>query len=358
MSYSQSHLMRGVLLGFTFAGLMAMTLLTSGCSESTERGDAALSAPQTSLSSSDEIAAAVPVVEDLQERLALRDGQISEMRIALNRLRAEMQSRRELRANARGEGVTGPGPLGGRQEPMQDFIVESAEILDAQQLVELLEIIKERRETMAQNQVPNQRRFARQGRIRDHEGRAPVFANLDLSAEQQAAIDVLRADLRAQMATLRAPGELTAELHAQMRALRDTFREQVANILTDEQRAQHEVQRSERRTERNTMPRERMIAPAEARLEFLTAVLDLSPEQQEAVGAIQSAALAQTQELRDEAMANSGAHDELRDQMRAIYTNAIAEIAALLTTEQREIFDALTALHDGLGHHGRKGGCH
>lgn len=78
-----------------------------------------------------------------------------------------------------------------------------------------------------------------------HDG-GGLFASLNLTPDQKAKINVLRADLRSKMETIRSNAALTAEQKKdQIRGLREANRTQVEAILTPDQLAQLQKAKAE-----------------------------------------------------------------------------------------------------------------
>ena len=79
----------------------------------------------------------------------------------------------------------------------------------------------------------------------EHGGQGPL-ASLNLTPDQKAKIDVLRADLRAKQETINSNAALTPELKKeQVKALHEASRTQVEAILTPDQLAQLQKDKAE-----------------------------------------------------------------------------------------------------------------
>ena len=257
-----------------------------------------------------------------------------------------------------------------RVQKMHDFLVDSSDTLDREQLVSLLEMLKERRETRREAMALE--RHGRRGQLgergprgprrpngvdEDHPGmRGPRgsrgggfgfgggFTDLDLTDEQEALIESARTAHHAAVKLTREKyGDDAWQNEAfrdEMNALRQAFQAQVADILTPEQLAQLEGDRKERFVSHLESRIEQLEERAEDRLTFLTKMLDLSSDQQAQITALHAEHITAIRGIIDGL--NSGAltleevHDQMRDRDRVR-----DQIEGILTEEQLEIFELL-----------------
>lgn len=158
-------------------------------------------------------------------------------------------------------------------------------------------------------------------RDRAHEGPKRMLSFLDLTDEQQATVDSLRAAHRAEMRSLRESidGRPSPEERDQFRALRTEMRAEIMAVLTDEQIALIQDRREARQEQRADRRDAMQSARADA--------LGLTSEQQTAFDALRAGVKAQRK---------AGERPD-----RQALRNRAAEI---LTDEQ----EAITALHRAL----------
>jgi len=214
-----------------------------------------------------------------------------------------------------------PGALWAASAQIHDALGTDATMALAEGLrAKIAEARAERREEM--RRAPDRRRTlraARQENVRERRHR--IRAALDLTAEQQAAIDSLRAAHRAEMRSLRASidGRPSPEARDAFRSLRTEMRTEIEAVLTDEQRALIQARREARQDKRADRRDAMQSARAEA--------LGLTDEQQAAFDALRADRRAQRE---------AGKRPD-----RQVFRDRAAEI---LTDEQ----EAITALHHAL----------
>ncbi len=214
----------------------------------------------------------------------------------------------------------------------------------------------ERLEQMAANRRAGGERGMRPGRPGQggfHTGpngqRDNLLAELNLTAEQEAALAAIREDFRAQSETLR--GQFHAQDQGQdrvayqeaVRALREELHAAVIGVLTADQAAQleelrtaAEAEREARQAERRQEREARRMATEAARAE----ALNLTAEQLAALEELEAAREAFREEVR--ALRDAGASaEEIRAAIDAHQQAHPEGIAQILTQEQLEI----TAIH-------------
>jgi Spy/CpxP family protein refolding chaperone len=333
---------------------LAGALWITGCSESGGPSRNLVSEPEAS-DASKTAAAYVPSFAEVEGRLELREEQVAAVRAALEELRSQALENgapdpREKRPE-RGGGAEGHGPLAGEQ-PFLRFIERCAGILDPGQLAGLLTLLDERREAWRQEREQRMAQHdpRRGGRMDERPPRqterrlAELTDLLGLTSEQR---DALAAALREQREALlelrpETPGAgRNPESIERREAIREAFEAKLAAILTPEQaeilaahRAEQREQRLAKREEHRTQMQERVI-------ELLTGVLHLEPAQVETVTGIVAAAYDRAEAVHEAVRAGEIAPSDARQQLEGIRAEVREAVAAVLTAEQRTVFEAL-----------------
>ncbi|MBD3298723.1 MAG: hypothetical protein GF341_08720 [candidate division Zixibacteria bacterium] len=297
----------------------------------------------------------------VQAKMALNSDQESQMQSALDRYNRAVESRRAQRQQAREDGERGFRGRPAGERPLHTLLKESADILDADQMVALLEVIGEQIQTrreQAREQRANRADGRRGGRgFRGHQGPGQeMFADLDLTEDQRTQLAELRDEHREAMQTLREQhgGERGFGRSDEAVALREQMHDDVEAILTPEQLEQLDANRIERREDRRERRQEGMIERQEARVELLTAVLDLSEAQASQLETILATTHDRMQELHESIGDDRPDRDVMREQIEQIREETHDAIVALLNDEQKAVFEAMTDLLPS-GPHGRRG---
>ncbi len=297
----------------------------------------------------------------VQAKVSLKSDQENLMQSALDRYNRAVDSRRAKRQQAREDGERGfrGRPAGDR--PLHTLLKESAEILDADQMVALLEVIKDQHETMrmqAREQWTDRTDGRRGGRgFRGHRGSGQeMFAELDPTEAQRTQLAELREEHREAMQALREQygGERGFGRSEEAVALREQMRESVEAILTPNQLQQLEANRQERREERREHMQDGMIERHDARVELLTAALDLSNAQVSQLETILATTHDHMQDLHDGIGDQRPDREARREQVEQIREDTHDAIVAILNDEQQAVFEAMTDLLPS-GPHGRRG---
>ncbi|GAB4320349.1 MAG: hypothetical protein Kow0074_10610 [Candidatus Zixiibacteriota bacterium] len=297
----------------------------------------------------------------VQAKVALKSDQESAMAAALDRYNRAVESRRALRQQARATGERGFRGRDEAEPPLHTLLKESAEVLDADQMVALLGVIKDQRDEM-RTQFRNQRANRADGpgrgrRFGPHDGPGrEMFADLNLTEEQQAQLAELREKHQQAMQALRDQyGDKRGFGRSdEAEALREQMRQETESILTPEQLQQLEASRIERRTERRQQMQEGAEDRQERHVELLTSVLDLSSAQVEQLEAILASTHDKMQELHEGLNGTRPDRGAMREQVDQIRQETNDAIAAMLSDQQKAIFEAMTDLLPS-GPHGRRG---
>lgn len=304
---------------------------------------------------------APPSMDDLTSTLGLTEAQTESLKPALDAWRSASSDRGTARHQA-----------------MMDFLVTSSDVLDRDALVALVQLIDQRiqahREAMAQDgrRGPRGERGSR-GPHGNGDGDRPgmhgprgdgvgggfggSLDDLDLSSAQKDLLESARTAHHAAVKTVREKyGDDVRNNEAfreEMSALREAFHAQVRDILTPEQIAQLEGDRSERFLARVQAQIARISEHSDERLAFLTKLLDLTDTQKTQILALHGENVANLQAiidgLRGGSLTLEQAHQMLRDRERAH-----GQVEALLTPEQLEIFQSLPGLWGGRGDGGHQ----
>ncbi len=313
-----------------------------------------------------------PSIDDLADELNLTDEQKTEMEAALTALNTAMEEQRAERQQNRQNRQPGERP--GRfnrpdgPPPMHTFLVTSADILDNDQLVALIEFLEEHRQERRQ-QLQGQRGQGRgpgQHGMRG-EGHGFMQRHLEEMADQLELTDEQIEQLRAAHQEMREsirelmqqnPGRPDEATREQMRALHESMRETMESILTPEQLEQLEAIRDERHEERSAERQANFAERQERHLDFLTNVLGLTDSQRDQIESIMMDAHEQMVELHEQMRDRDADREALRDQAQEIRENAAASILAVLDEDQAKIFEALKDLMPGRGGPGGRGPGH
>lgn len=375
--------------------LSVFTLILVGCPERENDTVSGIASPQAAGGDPAETGGAMmPTIDELVDLLSLTEAQIPSMATALDELNLAREARREMRGN-RGNSERGPGgghpggghpgsghpgggpggacgdasgggrpggacggaPGGGRPcdgdqsaeagertaSPVHQFMMSCCEFLSLEQRGALISLIAEHRDTAM---------TARENGGEGRPGHGGNLEALDLTDEQQRAIETVRTEMREQMKSLRqeaGSGGMTDALREQIKALHETMKNRIQEILTQEQReqqaqlqAQIQAQRDQRRLAQLTRRLEQVGSGGERRLAHLTTVLDLTADQVGQVEAIQATAQQQQTALIQGQIDGTLTREEIQTRREQISEQTVAQIRAVLTEEQAELFDLLS----------------
>ena len=316
----------------------------------------------------------------------------AEQRAALAEARlAFLEAVKERRAERGGRGQ-GPGRRGRRghdgprTQPVMEFLVDVAPVMDTQDMIALVDVFSENRPGRRGGDRPGMRSEGRRGEGLRGEGprgdgpragirrggRGPrhddmLVHQLDLTDEQQEQVEALYATTLGALRALRGrvdPGEEPSEaLVAEAERVRADHQSRLKEILTDAQNTELLQLRAERMATRSAEGAERRAAVREKRIADMTAILDLDARQVEAVTTALETMEQEMSIERGERMSKGGPMPHLfhtPGQGRALRTETREAISEQLEPDQRELFARLQAL--GLegrsggrrGHHGRR----
>ena len=225
---------------------------------------------------------------------------------------------------------------------------ELQQTLTDEQKTTLLETAAQRRADLAEDRQG--RRFNRDGQGRSgrrfqRQGKGgPGFSGDFLTPEQQAEMKALREANRAEMKALREArqnGSLTDEnFREQAKALREANREAMQNLLTDEQKAELEQKREERKARFE----ERKDAGAAARVD----ALGLTAGQEATLAELREEHRADAKALFEQVRSSDLDREAVRTEMQTLREAHKAALADVLTPEQIETMDIHNALRSGI----------
>jgi len=347
-------------------GLVCIAAFAIGCGGAESGSDSSTLGLLSSAANDGGQRPAPPTYAEIVNNVQLRSDQLQPMEDAVETWHAAVTSQWETRQAQRESGTRRErGAIKDRAAPMQDFLVESAGILDSDQLVQLIAFLAENREenrqAMAQNRSGKGKRFEGH-RPKDGQGRGQKHDRLpdelNLTEEQRAQLAEARQPMRDVMQELHAQypgGRKNEEFQTKAQELRDKMRATMEGILTQEQLDQLQQLRDNRHAERSEQREEMVETKLDRHVEFLTGVLDLTDTQSEQVRDILASSHEQTKTLMENAREDKTARDELRDAMKNIKDEAATTIRGILTPEQTAIFDALKEMMPRDGRPGRRG---
>jgi Spy/CpxP family protein refolding chaperone len=265
------------------------------------------------------------------------------------------------------------------------MLAEASELLDHEQMVALVNLVAEKRQERMQERgnVDQQRRGpgmrggdngpsregqpgrmgpgGPNGQHGPQHGRMSggLLEQLDLTADQQAAIQVAREEMRPAMQALSEQfrnGELTRE---EMRAAREQLREQmhatIADILTPEQNAQLAELRDAKILGHLESALERLQDNTGERQALVAQILNLTEQQIADATALRDQALVDFAAIVESLRSGQITGVEARQAVHDLRDASFTAFRDLLTVEQQELFDALK----NMGPRGGRGlGCH
>ncbi len=341
------------------AGALLLSPLVTGCA-----GDeATATSPNSTVGLQLSAGAGPPTLAELTSRLELGDPQVAAIEPPLADWQSNHAAGQRTRRGFRNEG-------GDFQEPpMMAFLEKSAATLDEDQFMELLAMLGERQaahraemearmESMAERfgngERPGGRRGGPGGRGSENGG---PFADLDLTDTQKAAIkDAFRGEREATRSLREGfrDGTVSAEaFKSGLKEQRSVVQETVAGIVGEEAYAALEARKTEQVVKRAERQLERVGEHNARRLEFLTTVLALTPDQVTQAQGVMESAATQVQAIL------GGVIDGTADPIDALVDGLVARrsakdaLAAILDADQTERFEALQNLLPGPGSRGR-----
>jgi len=352
--------------GLILIGLVIIAAFAVGCGGADSQSQSATLGLLSSEAADGGARPAPPTYAEIVNNVQLRSDQLQPLENAVETWHTTVTTQWETRQAQRESGVKpNRGAMANRANPMQDFLVESAGILDAGQLVQLVAFLaqnrEEHRQAMAQNRTERGQRF--EGRHpMDDQGRGAKFGGLpdeiNLTDDQRAQIAAARQEMGDAMTELRAQypdGRKSEEFQTKAKELRDQMQTRIHGILTPEQLNQMQQLRDDRQAERAEQREEMVEIRLDRHVEFLTGMLKLTAAQSGQVRDILTRSHEQTKALMASVREDKTARDELRDAMKTIQDEAAAGIRDILTPEQTTVFDALKDLMPREGNPGRGG---
>jgi hypothetical protein len=216
------------------------------------------------------------------------------------------------------------------------FVADVAPSLDNEQLASLSRFLADRRAgAMADRNgggVPGMRGMNR----------------LDLSAEQEKALDAMRERHWAAMREVREgflAGQVEeASMVQTVKAMRTAMEDSVATILNEEQFAQWKKMRDEMSSRMAEQHMKRLGNGVPMHVDWLTNVLTLNDEQQEQVTAILEAGLPRQREILEEQRDGKLSRDEAWEKLHSVRDANAESIRKVLTEQQRERLEAVQPL--------------
>lgn len=290
-------------------------------------------------------------VSEIVQKVQIDDEQAAALAPVLERYRAERGDRRARHQNA------------------LRMLADASDILDQEQMGRLVDLLVEKRQERWQQRMEQRRQAFRDGKRRGEgppgmvgpagrkmrQGFGPgPMQDLELTAEQQQALDALREQHHAARQALRQQaraGSLTREeMHERRREMHAQHRDAVEALLTPAQKDQLARARNARALERRDRSLERQRTHGNERLTLVARILELDDEQLQAARTMHQEAITAL-EANLEAL-RSGALDAQQsgDAARALRDDSFAAFRTLLDAEQQELFDALQQLQHRRGH--------
>ena len=288
---------------------------------------------------------APPAFTEIAEVISLDDSQGETIKAALTDWREASAGQ----SRGRGEG---------RQALLKDFIAEVALSLETEKLAALVVFVVDHQESRMEamrGKTQGRRGGARHGRGHGGGQGGGMFAELDLTGEQQTAMkearDAMRETMKALHEQFREGAITEEELHAQAQAAREAMKAAVAEILTEEQLAKLEELQAERMTERLERRLENLGSRIDEKLEFMAAVLDLTEAQQAAIRTIMETAVEDEKAIIQSILAGETSHEDGRTALHDLRAATREAIEAELTEDQLARLEALRPLKRGPKHH-------
>ncbi len=188
------------------------------------------------------------------------------------------------------------------------------------------------------------------------------FDGLDLSSEQRAEIERIRAESRSGIEALREemrsadPADRQAAREA-LRARREEVRGHIDGVLTDEQRRTLEERRAQRQASREGRGRHGRSRPGDGPRAANLDALGLSSEQRAEIERIRDGAASEIETLREEMRSADPADREAaREALRAGREEVRGQIGDVLTDEQRRTLEERRAQRQASRRDGAVGG--
>lgn|GEM_PF-1688318 len=170
--------------------------------------------------------------------------------------------------------------------------------------------------------------------------------HLDLTEEQKAQVYEINLNSNKEMDAAMDPNrEIVEELHLKRRELNKARREEIKNVLTEEQIAKLDERKGGKRGGHGKGDPSARI---EKRLGHLTETLDLTADQQEKIRAIMTESAAEA-----EAILEANGAEEMHAELKEIRKRTKKDIKNELTPEQVETFKSMREEKEGRGPRGK-----
>lgn len=342
-------------------GFVMLSALTIGCQSSDSDTGPATLGLVSSETDDGFPRMAPPTIGEIMAEVELTNDQLQPMEAALDKWSETVQSRwtkRQANKNQRRRGEFKPRT--DRERPMFTFLEESAGILNADQFVNLVEFLAERRD--AHHEARAEARQSQRGKFRgprDGKGHGArleqLTEELNLTEQQQHDIQGVLEESREAMRALREQHAVSGpdeSLREQMQQIRTATHEKIENILTPEQYAQWEESRSEHRAQMAEKREERQGLMLDHRVESLARILGLDDSQQTQVSDILTGAMEQAKALHEKVRNEEITREEAQAEKDRIKEESAEAIKALLSDDQAKMFDALKKLMPDYRHRG------
>ena len=310
----------------------------------------------TSSSATGKIAAAeLPTLNTLDDALNLTDAQSAKMETALSAWSRAIDERQAVRAQKDGQRgfMRAPGT-----SPAMTFLADASDFLDNDQMVTLAGILKERQTTVREQMRAQFQQHRKDGaggpRFAGRGGQFDKLAeDLNLTEEQQAALTKLRESMHEKMQGMKEQGGKNGRrgfAAGQGMNFRDRMRTELESILTEEQLQHLDAIHEERSSQRQEMAAEHADERLADHVDYLTRILKLNDTQKADLETVLRDAQTARQDLHQN-RTDDADWQTMRDQAEKLRTQTEASIEALLTADQKELYNSLTDLLP-MGPHG------
>jgi len=339
-------------------GVVALvaSLALSGCYESSTDPQNT----EASLAAIDDLS-----MTEIVEKVQLSDEQAQALAPALDRYRQNRNDRTR----------------DGRQLHAMQMLADASDVLDADQMTKLVDLIVAKRQERMQQHMEQRRQMSQQGANRrgpgangpfggmgpgagmgprdgkgPHDGFGPggLLSQLELTEEQQTQLAALRETQHAARVALFEQfrnGEITQEqLRTAMEEQRAQHQEAVNAILTAEQIAQLEQLRNARALENMERALERLQTRGEERLTLMARILGLDEQQVAAARTLHEESVTALSGIVESLRSGAISADEARQAAQDLRQQSQETFRALLTPEQQTLFDSLLQLQHRRGH--------
>jgi Spy/CpxP family protein refolding chaperone len=164
-----------------------------------------------------------------------------------------------------------------------------------------------------------------------------MFEKLNLTQDQKDQMKSLNDDFRKQMQELKKNEDITVkDLNARKEKLSKNHREQIQNLLTNEQKLQLEKIKQEQRTNHE--------AYSKARFEKMSEHLSLNKEQKEKLGNLRAGMSEKIKTIRSN---ESLSQEQKKDQVKELMKAQKEEMKSILTDEQFKKMQEMKSHHGG-----------